>query len=91
MKSSKLKAVHPTGTRASKSRGLPMKLKVETDREADDRWIADIPEVPGAMAYGSSRDQAVKLACALALRILADQLEHDERTALQLDFFAIIA
>ena len=68
-----------------------MKFKVETERETDGRWIAEIPRVPGAMAYGPSKDDAVKRACALALRILADRLEHGECTAGQLEVFAISA
>jgi predicted RNase H-like HicB family nuclease len=85
------KAVEPPKARKSMKRKSPMTLKVEIDREDDGRWIADIPGVPGAMAYGSTRNEAIKLACALALRILADQLEHDERSAQQLEMFSIVA
>jgi predicted RNase H-like HicB family nuclease len=85
------KGVEPPKDRKSRKRKSPMTLKVEVDREDDGRWIADIPAVPGAMAYGSTRNEAIKLACALALRILADQLEHDERSAQQLELFSIVA
>ncbi|MEW6752369.1 MAG: type II toxin-antitoxin system HicB family antitoxin [Candidatus Latescibacterota bacterium] len=53
-------------------------MLIEVDREADGRWIAEVPEVPGALTYGRSRREAVDKAKALALRALADRLEHGE-------------
>jgi predicted RNase H-like HicB family nuclease len=53
-------------------------MRIDVDREDDGRWIAEIPELPGAMAYGSTRDAAISKAKALALRVLADRLEHGE-------------
>jgi predicted RNase H-like HicB family nuclease len=53
-------------------------MKIEIEREADGRWIAEIPELPGVMAYGDSRNEAISKAEALALRVLADRLEHGE-------------
>jgi predicted RNase H-like HicB family nuclease len=53
-------------------------LKVEFDRETDGRWIADIPALPGVMVYGRTRKQALAAVEALALRVIADQLEHRE-------------
>ena len=53
-------------------------LKVEFDREADGRWIADIPELPGVTVYGRTRKQALTAVEALALRVIADRLEHGE-------------
>jgi predicted RNase H-like HicB family nuclease len=47
----------------------------EFDREEDGRWIAEIPQVPGAIAYGDDPDQAAARAEAIALRTLADQIE----------------
>ncbi len=55
-----------------------MNLAVEIEQETDGRWIAEIPQVPGAMAYGSERDEAISKVEALALRVLADRLEHGE-------------
>lgn len=55
-----------------------MNLTVEIEREEDGRWLAEVPDLPGVMAYGESRDQAVARAEALALRVLADRLEHGE-------------
>ena len=50
-------------------------LTLETERETDGRWIAEIVQLPGVLAYGDSREEAVAKAEALALRSLADRLE----------------
>jgi predicted RNase H-like HicB family nuclease len=55
-----------------------MNLTVETEREEDGRWIAEVPDLPGVLAYGTTRDEAIARAEALALRVLADRLEHAE-------------
>ena len=56
----------------------PMFLTLEIEREDDGRWLAEVPDLPGVLAYGDSRDQAVARVEALALRVLADRLEHGE-------------
>lgn len=53
-------------------------MKIEIEREDDGRWIAEVSELPGVMAYGTSRDEAIAKAQALALRVIADRLEHGE-------------
>jgi len=53
-------------------------LKVETEREEDGRWIAEVVALPGVMTYGATRAEAVAKAEALALRTLADRVEHGE-------------
>jgi predicted RNase H-like HicB family nuclease len=53
-------------------------LKIELEQEADGRWIAGIPALPGVLAYGKTRDEAIASVEALALRVLADRLEHGE-------------
>jgi len=55
-----------------------MRFAVEIEQEVDGRWIAEIPQIPGAMAYGSTREEAVARAEALALRVLAERIEHGE-------------
>jgi len=55
-----------------------MNLTVETEREEDGRWIAEVSDLPGVLAYGKTRDEAIARAEALALRVLADRLEHSE-------------
>lgn len=59
-------------------------FKIDTEQETDNRWIAEIEELPGAMVYGATRLEAIAKVEALALRILADRLEHGE-TPEQLD------
>src|SRR5688572_14118500 len=56
--------------------GALMKLKIEVEREEDGRWIAEVPTLPGVLAYGKTEVEARARAQALALRVLADRLEH---------------
>lgn len=58
-----------------------MTFTVEIEREDDGRWLAEISELPGAMTYGQSRDEAVARVQALALRVIAERLEHREAPA----------
>jgi predicted RNase H-like HicB family nuclease len=53
-------------------------LQIEVEREDDGCWLAEIPELPGVMAYGQTREEAISRVKALALRVLADRLEHGE-------------
>lgn len=55
-----------------------MFLTLEIEREDDGRWMAEVPDLPGVLAYGESRDKAIARVEALALRVLADRLEHGE-------------
>ena len=54
-------------------------MKVEVEIEEDGRWIAEIPELPGVMAYGADQHEAIQKTEALALRVIADRIEHGER------------
>ena len=54
------------------------RLLVELELEEDGRWIAEVPSLPGVLAYGQTREEALARAEALALRVLADRLEHGE-------------
>ena len=58
-----------------------MKLHIEIEQEDDGRWIAEVPEMPGVLAYGATREQAAAQVEALALRVLAERLEHGEAPA----------
>ncbi len=62
---------------------------VEVDREEDGRWISEVPDLPGVMTYGASREEAVARAKALAFRVLADRLEHGEDIPELRDVFAV--
>jgi predicted RNase H-like HicB family nuclease len=55
-----------------------VKFRVETEREQDGRWLAEVPELPGVLAYGASESEAQAKVQALALRVVADRLEHGE-------------
>jgi predicted RNase H-like HicB family nuclease len=55
-----------------------MNLRVEFEREEDGRWLAEISDLLGVMAYGESREEAAARVQALALRVIADRLEHGE-------------
>jgi len=49
-------------------------FSIETEREEDDRWIAEIADIPGVLAYGDTEEQAKENAYGLALRVIADQV-----------------
>jgi len=66
-------------------------MKIEIERESDGRWIAEVPDLPGVMAYGDSRLDAVAKAEALALRVIADRLEHGEGIPELDELFAVPA
>lgn len=53
-----------------------MNFRIEIEREEDGRWIAEIAELPGVMAYGKTRQEAIAKVEALALRVVADQTEE---------------
>ena len=57
---------------------MGMTFTIETEREEDGRWIAEVMEIPGAMVYGATMDEAVVKVQALALRVLAERLEYGE-------------
>ena len=53
-------------------------MRIELEREDDGRWLAEVCELPGVMGYGQSRDEAIAKVETLALRVIADRLEHGE-------------
>jgi len=57
---------------------IPHHFTIEVEQEDDGRWIAEILEIPGVLAYGLTQQQAISNVQALALRVLADKLEHEE-------------
>jgi predicted RNase H-like HicB family nuclease len=69
-----------TGTRPTRH-DQSMNLTVELEREADGRWIAEVRELAGVLAYGATRELAIAAAQALAFRVLADRIEHGEASA----------
>ena len=55
-----------------------MNLTIESEQETDGRWLAEVPELPGVLSYGVSRDEVMSRAQVLALRVIAERLEHGE-------------
>ena len=55
-----------------------MSLKIESEEEEDGRWIAEVAKLSGVLAYGATREEAIARAQVLALRVIADRLEHGE-------------
>lgn len=55
-----------------------MDFTIESELEVDGRWMAEVAQLPGILAYGATRDEAMSKAEALALRALAERLEHGE-------------
>jgi predicted RNase H-like HicB family nuclease len=66
-------------------------MKIEIEREDDGRWIAEIPALPGVMVYGVTRDEAISKAESLALRVLADRLDHGEEIPELREVFTVAA
>jgi predicted RNase H-like HicB family nuclease len=63
---------------------------VEVERENDGRWIAEVVDLPGAIAYGQTRQDAIERVQALSLRVLADRIEHGESVPGMASVFAIV-
>ena len=55
-----------------------MNFTIEYEQEEDGRWLAEVPELPGVLAYGASPDEAMAKAETLALRVIAERLEQGE-------------
>ena len=57
-----------------------MKYVIKYEQETDGRWIAEISDLPGVLAYGNTKEEAISRAEALALRVVAEKIEHGETT-----------
>ena len=68
-----------------------MNFRIETERETDGRWIGEVPELPGVLAYGPTREEAIARVKALALRVLADRLEQGETVPEMSNVFTVPA
>ena len=64
-----------------------MNYTIELEQEEDGRWIAEVIELPGALVYGNSKEEANAKAQALALRVVAERLEHGENTPIEAGIF----
>lgn len=65
-----------------------MNLDIEFEQEADGRWIAEIPALPGVMCYGATKQEAEVKVTSLALRVLADQIEEEKAAKKFISFAA---
>jgi predicted RNase H-like HicB family nuclease len=66
-------------------------MKIEIEREDDGRWIAEVPELSGVMIYGETREEAIARVQSLALRVIADRLDHGEAISELDELFAVPA
>jgi predicted RNase H-like HicB family nuclease len=71
---------------------MGMSFAIELEQEADGRWIAEVPDLPGVLAYGATERAAIAAVEALALRVLADRVELGEAEApLSISFVPAVA
>lgn len=66
-----------------------MPLTIEVEQEEDGRWLAEVPELPGVLSYGQTRQEAIDRVQALSLRVLADRLDHGEPIPQMSSVFAV--
>jgi predicted RNase H-like HicB family nuclease len=66
-------------------------MKIEIEKEDDGRWIAEVSDLPGVLAYGKTREDAIAKVEALALRVIADRLDHGEIIPELDELFAVLA
>ena len=68
-----------------------MPFTIDMEQEDDGRWLAEIPALLGVLAYGATRKEAILHVQTLALRVLADRLEHGETVPAMGEVFAVVA
>jgi len=68
-----------------------MHLTIEIEQEKDGRWLTEVLEVPGVMAYGKTQEEAIAKVQTLTLHVLADRLEHSEITPEISEIFSVAA
>jgi len=66
-----------------------MPLIIEVEQEDDGRWLAEVADLPGVLAYGHTREEAIERVQALSLRVLADRLDHGEPVPQMTGVFAV--
>ena len=66
-------------------------MKIDIEKEEDGRWIADVSDLPGVLAYGKTREDAIAKVEALALRVIADRIDHGETIPELDELFAVSA
>jgi predicted RNase H-like HicB family nuclease len=66
-------------------------MKIDIEKEEDGRWIAEVSDLPGVLAYGKTREEAIAKVEALALRVIADRIDHGETIPELDELFAVPA
>ncbi len=66
-----------------------MPMQIEVEQEDDGRWLAEVSDIPGVLAYGQTREEAIERVQALTLRVLADRLDHGEPVPQMSSVFAV--
>ena len=66
-------------------------MKIDIEKEEDGRWIAEVSDLPGVLAYGKTRKDAIAKVEALALRVIADRIDHGETIPELDELFAVPA
>lgn len=66
-------------------------MKIDIKKEEDGRWIAEVPDLPGVLAYGKTREDAIAKVEAVALRVIADRIDHGETIPELDELFAVPA
>lgn len=67
-----------------------MPFTIDVEQEDDGRWLAEVTDLPGALSYGPTRQEAIERVQALSLRVLADRLDHGEAIPQITDVFAVM-
>jgi predicted RNase H-like HicB family nuclease len=68
-----------------------MNMKIDLEKEEDGRWTAEVSDLPGVLAYGKTREDAIAKVEALALRVIADRIDHGEAIPELDELFAVTA
>ena len=68
-----------------------MNFSIECEQEVDGRWIAEVPQLPGVLCYGKTQDEAIAKAEVLALRAMAERLEHSESRPVEINITLPVA
>lgn len=68
-----------------------MNFNIELEQEDDGRWLGEVRELPGVMAYGATQNEVLAKVKALALRVIADRIEHGETVPEMANVFSVVA
>jgi predicted RNase H-like HicB family nuclease len=84
-----MRPANENGLAAVSTGSQTMPFHIETEQEEDGRWLAEIAALPGALAYGQTREEAIQRVEALSLRVLADRVENGEHVPDMTNVFTV--